>query len=176
MMLRILIGLVVGLVALPAWAQTRDENVARCTAAADPATVDLKIGACTALLQSGQETAINIPIIYYDRGNGYRNKGLNDQAIADYTEAITLNPNYDNAYDNRGIVYRDKGLYDQAIADYMQAIALKPDKANAYYNRGGAYEEKGQRDQAIADYRMALKLAPNYQLPLDALKRLGVTP
>jgi tetratricopeptide (TPR) repeat protein len=142
MMLRILIGLVVGLVALPAWAQTRDENVARCTAAADPATVDLKIGACTALLQSGQETAINIPIIYYDRGNGYRNKGL----------------------------------YDQAIADYTQAIALKPDKANAYYNRGGAYEEKGQRDQAIADYRMALKLAPNYQLPLDALKRLGVTP
>jgi tetratricopeptide (TPR) repeat protein len=175
-MRRILIGLALVLVALPAWAQTRDENVARCTAAADPTNVDLKIGACTALLQSGQESAVNIPIIYYDRGNGYRIKGLNDQAIADYTEAITLRPDYINAYDNRGVVYQAKGLYDQAIADYTQAIALKPDKANAYYNRGGAYEEKGQRDQAVADYRMAAKIDPNYQLPVNALTRLGVTP
>jgi tetratricopeptide (TPR) repeat protein len=127
-MRRILIGLALVLVALPApaWAQTRDENVARCVSAPDPASPDLKIGACTALLQSGQEAANNIPIIYYDRGNGYRKEGLYDQAIADYSQAIALNPNYANAYNNRGIAYEYKNQRDQAIADYRMALKIDP--------------------------------------------------
>ena len=53
-------------------------------------------------------------------------KGDLDQAIADYTQAIALDPKYAVAYNNRGIAYCDKGDLDQAIADYTQAIALDP--------------------------------------------------
>ncbi len=125
------LALVLASMAPPAWAQTRDENVAHCVAAADAAGADAKIAACTALLQSGQEAANNIPIIYYDRGNGYRFKGLYDQAIGDYSQAITLRPDYANAYNNRGIAYEHKNQNDQAIADYRMAVKIDPNHQNS---------------------------------------------
>jgi tetratricopeptide (TPR) repeat protein len=39
-------------------------------------------------------------------------------AIADYNQAIQLNPKYAKAFNNRGFAYNNKGEYDRAIADY----------------------------------------------------------
>ena len=72
----------------------------------------------------------------------YDEKGEYDRAIADYTEAIRIKPDYAEAYRNRGVAYAEKGEYDRAIADYTEAIRLKPDYAEAYYNRGIAYARK----------------------------------
>ena len=49
-----------------------------------------------------------------------------DRAIADFTEAIRLDPNPDLAYQWRGDAYSDKGEYDKAIADYTESIRLDP--------------------------------------------------
>ena len=49
-----------------------------------------------------------------------------DRAIADYTQAIQLNPKYAPAYYNRGSAWGNKGDFDRAIADYSQAILLDP--------------------------------------------------
>ena len=49
-----------------------------------------------------------------------------DKAIADFTEAIRLDPKYAEAYCNRGCAYRNKGDYDKAIADFTEAIRLNP--------------------------------------------------
>ena len=57
-------------------------------------------------------------------------------AIADYTKAIELNPNYANAYYNRGISKHNLKDYNGAISDYNKAIEIDPNYANAYYNRG----------------------------------------
>ena len=65
-----------------------------------------------------------------------------DRAIADYTEAIRLDPKYANAYSNRGVAYSDKGDKDRAIADFTEAIRLDPKYADAYNNRGFAYREQ----------------------------------
>ena len=43
-----------------------------------------------------------MPSAYYNRGFAYEEKGEHDQAIADYTEAIRLKPDYAEAYYNRG--------------------------------------------------------------------------
>ena len=68
-----------------------------------------------------------IYIAYNARGNCLHGKGDNDRAIADYTEAIRLDPKYANAYNNRGVsLQADKGDYDRAIADYNEAIRLDP--------------------------------------------------
>ena len=56
----------------------------------------------------------------------YGDKGDYDRAIADYDEAIRLDPRYAVAYYNRGVAYCDKGDYDRAIADYNEAIRLDP--------------------------------------------------
>jgi len=85
-----------------------------------------------------------------------------DGAIADYTEAIRIDPNGANAYYNRGIVYFDKNDYDRAVADYTQAIRINSNYADAYNNRGIAYANKYDYDRSIADYTQAIRLNPNY--------------
>jgi tetratricopeptide (TPR) repeat protein len=97
-----------------------------------------------------------------NRGNASKNKSDWDQAIAEYTEALRINPNNAAAYNNRGNAYYDKGDYDRAIADYNQAIRLDPNFVFAYNNRGNAYDNKGDSDRAIADYNQAIRLDPNF--------------
>src|SRR6266403_339236 len=53
-------------------------------------------------------------------------KGDNDRAIADYNEAIRLDPKHARAFHHRGYAYSDKGDNDRAIADYNEAIRLNP--------------------------------------------------
>jgi len=53
-----------------------------------------------------------------NRGLAYRAKEEIDNAIADYSKAIDLNPRYANALLNRGIAYQSKGDHDRAIRDY----------------------------------------------------------
>jgi tetratricopeptide (TPR) repeat protein len=153
-MRRLLIGLALTFAAASTLAQTIDENAARCTRG-DP---DAKIGACTVLIESPQLPPIVRAAALANRGTAYRAKTLYDQAIADETQAISLNPNFSAAYYNRGVAYHFKKLYDQAIADYTQAIALKPDDADAYVSRANAYVRKGLYDQAVADCTQAIAI------------------
>jgi tetratricopeptide (TPR) repeat protein len=87
-----------------------------------------------------------------------------DRALADYSQAIKLEPNSAKTYYERGCVYLNKGDKDRAIADYSQAIRLDPNYASAYNTRGSAYYGKRDKDRAIADCNQALRLDPNYAL------------
>ncbi|MDR0878460.1 MAG: tetratricopeptide repeat protein, partial [Treponema sp.] len=55
---------------------------------------------------------------FLDRGISFANKGDYDTAIADFNDAIRLNPNLASAYYQRAYAYHFKEEYDQAIADY----------------------------------------------------------
>lgn len=147
---------------LSAAGQTSDENEKRC---ADPTEgSDLRIDACTALIQSGQKSTDYLAIAYNDRGNGYKDKGDYDRAIEDYDQAIRLKPDDALAFYNRGNAYDSKGEYDRAIQDLGQVMRLKPDDADAYYalyGRGYAYNAKGDYDRAIQDYDQAIRLNPD---------------
>jgi|GEM_PF-3805091 len=99
---------------------------------------------------------------FLKRGDARAAKGDLDGAIADYTKAIELKPDYAEAYNNRGIAWVDKGEYDKAIEDFSRAVELKPDLAQAYYNRGNAWANKGEYDRAIEDYTKAIELKPDY--------------
>ena len=87
------------------------------------------------------------PSAYSNRGNAWYNKKEFDKAIADYTEAIRLDPEYAMAYNNRGRAWQQKGEFDKAIADYTEAIRLDPKDAAAYSNRGNAWATKKDFDQ-----------------------------
>jgi tetratricopeptide (TPR) repeat protein len=100
--------------------------------------------------------------IHYNSGIDYRQEGDNDRAIAEYDEAIRLDPDYTNAYTNRGNVWHDKGDYDRAIADYSAAIRLAPNDTAAFFNRGLTYAAKDDLERAIADLSETIRLAPNH--------------
>jgi tetratricopeptide (TPR) repeat protein len=117
---------------------------------------------CTRAIQSGEYRRTGLAWAYYNRGNAYRAKGDFDRAIADYNEAIRLDPKYATAYNNRGTAYSSKGNYDRAIADYNEAIRLKSDFALAYNGRATVWWQKGDYDRAVADNDQAIHLDPGF--------------
>lgn len=80
-------------------------------------------------------------------------------AIADYTAAIGLNPNYATAYNKRGIIHgRNLKDYPAAKADFDRAIEINPNYGDAYYNRARVREFLEDKPGAIADYQKAAEL------------------
>jgi len=61
---------------------------------------------------------------YLIRGIGHEKKGDMDAAIADFTEAIRLNPDLAEAHYNRGVVYGSKGDKTNAGKDFARAKQL----------------------------------------------------
>ena len=171
-MMRLVYGLVVIIGVGPtsmALAQVSPPGpIFRCTFGDNP---DERVGACTAIIQSGSESQENRVMALHTRGGLYANKGDIDRAIQDYDEGLRLNPNYVNLYHSRGNAYRAKGDNDRAIRDYDEAIrlgstmAVIPDLAAAlafvFNDRGKAYNIKGDNSRAIQDYDEAIKLYPS---------------
>ena len=75
---------------------------------------------------TAQETLPPNAVAYNNRGLAYSKKGDTDRAIADYTQAVQLDPKYAHAYQNRGLAYYGKGDTDRAIADSRRARQLDP--------------------------------------------------
>ena len=85
-----------------------------------------------------------------NRGDVYAQKHDYNRAIADYNEAIRLDPQNARTYAARGLADIMKRDYDRAIADFSEAIRLGPKNARAYATRGHAYNMKGDHDSALA--------------------------
>ena len=82
--------------------------------------------------------------------------------LADYEQALKLDPKYALAYLNRGLLWHARKDYDRAIADFDQAIRLAPDNAAAATTPAAlALDAKGEFDRAIADFDRAIALEPN---------------
>ena len=90
-----------------------------------------------------------------------------DRAIANFNEAIQLNPNDAAAYYVRGFAYSRKGDYDRAMADYNEVIRLNPMHAAAFNSRGFIYDKKGDYDRALADYNEAIRINPMFAIAIS---------
>jgi tetratricopeptide (TPR) repeat protein len=87
---------------------------------------DTQIKSCTALIQSGAEAKENVAIAFYNRAVAHENKDRYDLAIADYSEAIRLNPNDADFYFYRGLDRQRMGDKAGAEADIAEAKRLNP--------------------------------------------------
>lgn len=92
------------------------------------------------------------------RGNCYEAKHDLERAIADYDQALRLDPKNAAAYDNRAIALEARGDRDDAIKDYNEALRLTPRNATAYLNRAGLFLEDGDLSRALDDYTKALTI------------------
>jgi tetratricopeptide (TPR) repeat protein len=85
------------------------------------------------------------------------------QAIEDYSQAITLNPDYAEAYNNRAYTYMTIQEYAVALPDLNEAIRLRPNYVNALMNRGDIYSYYYDIDyeHALQDYDRVLTTDPH---------------
>jgi tetratricopeptide (TPR) repeat protein len=93
-------------------------------------------------------------------GLGKAGRGDYEGAIADYAEAIAVNPEFAPAYCARAECREVAGNFADAVADLDRAIALDPVYAEAYDDRGLGKDFQGDLAGAIADYDQAVALNP----------------
>ena len=88
-----------------------------------------------------------------------------DKAIAEFNQAIRINPQYALAYFRRGIAYSRKGDYARAIADFDRALQLSPDDSPnrplIHFERGMAYYRTEDFNRAVTDLEAAVRINPN---------------
>ncbi|MDR3623357.1 MAG: tetratricopeptide repeat protein [Paludisphaera borealis] len=104
----------------------------------------------------------------YDwRGCVLRRRMDFDLAIADFNEAIRLEPGEACYYYNRGKAWNARQDYEKAIADFDKAICLDPEEPDAYTNRADAQYAKKDYEKAVADYSEAIRREPGDVVPYN---------
>jgi tetratricopeptide (TPR) repeat protein len=63
--------------------------------------------------------------------------GQFQEALKDFTRAISLRPGMSIAYYNRGLVYQKMGEEGRALEDYQEAARLGEGKAQEYLRSRG---------------------------------------
>jgi tetratricopeptide (TPR) repeat protein len=108
----------------------------------------------------------------YEKGMELQLQGQTDEAVAAYTEAITLNPLNASAFFQRGKIAYTKNDWTAASADLAEAARLEAavdpatadegwtPSAEAPYLAGRAYLELEQVDNALPQFDTAVKLNP----------------
>lgn len=103
---------------------------------------------------------------YYQRGETRLRKGDLDGAIADFTQAVKLDPGMARAYAGRGEARYYKKDFDGAIAGYSEALELFDFSesvefySTVHVKRGLARIGKGDSKGAMADLTEAIQYNP----------------
>ncbi|WP_293901232.1 caspase family protein [Phenylobacterium sp.] len=100
-----------------------------------------------------------------------RRAGALDKAVADYGQALQVNPGDTESLYARGVLHVERSEWDPAIADFDAVLKLRPKNSGAYNNRGRARDGKGDVAGAIADATEAIRLAPRSDAPYRARAR-----
>ncbi len=112
--------------------------------------------------QGGQDRGSLVAVKHLrGRADIWRLKRKHDMALADYTEALLLDPADAPSLLGRGIIFGEKGRFDQAVADLTEVIRIDPDDPRGYTNRGYFRSLQGDHDRAIADFDEAIRLGPD---------------
>lgn len=111
-------------------------------------------------------------------GVAYWNKGLYDEALKAYDQALSLDRNYAIVFNNRGSLYlsrffkgRQAGDLAKSAADFRKAVELDPKYSSAWNGLGVSLRQSGDIDGAITAWKKAVELKPDFGF---ALYNLGL--
>ena len=107
-----------------------------------------------------------------DRASTLMDAGRFDEAIADLTKAITLDPRNAVALADRGLAYVWKENYSAAEKDLAAAAAIDPNESVVSRARGLIAEQKGDYGAAIAAYTRSLASEPGNGFSLGHRARM----
>jgi tetratricopeptide (TPR) repeat protein len=110
-------------------------------------------------------------VAHVGRGLAFMAKGENERALADFDQAVSVNPENTAAYHPRGEIRATREEFESALGDLDQAIRLDPDNGAAFYVRGVVRFERYTYANpwirieellgAIADFRETIRPMPD---------------
>ena len=84
--------------------------------------------------------------------------GKHKEAELELKKAISLNPEYPNAYYNLAVLYIGQGNFEKAELELKKTIKLKSDFAIAHYNLGFILKDQGRLKEAETHTQKALEV------------------
>jgi tetratricopeptide (TPR) repeat protein len=89
-------------------------------------------------------------------------RGHDEDAVRDITQAVALNPTAASFYGNLGEAFRGLGRKRDAFAQYRRAVQLEPEYPEAHSNLALLLHQAGRPDDAAARYETAVALRPGH--------------
>ena len=115
-----------------------------------------------ALYESSVEATPD-PMLYYNLGWAWRDRGDSKKALAEYKEAVRLRPNYQEAQASVGQMLTLTGHPKEASPSFERALALKPEDSPTRVDWAITLEQIGDEAGAEREFRKALQYSPgNY--------------
>lgn len=143
---------------------------------------------------SDKESLSPIGLAHLDLGTVYAEKGLIDEAIMEFRNAVETNPHHLDSHVELGMAYGLKGLMDKSKAEFEKAIDInlneavakivfhvlpadknskpKLDEVRARINLGDAYNEEEKLERAKLEYEKVLELKPGHLIAKNSLSEI----
>lgn len=101
----------------------------------------------------------NDAVSYGYRGSAYSALRLHDEAIADKSKGIEIEPDA-NGYAQRAAIYYHAGRFEEAARDYSKAQHLAAGRIDYVFYRGLAFAKARLDDKARADFETVIAREP----------------
>lgn len=112
----------------------------------------------------------NEPVLFNICGACYFGLDEHQLAVNSFKKAISINPNYAEAYYNSGNSQRLLGHLKEAVKSYQSAIKIKSNYPQAHNNLGVTFQDLGMLADAINSYEWAIAYKYDYA---EAFNNLG---
>lgn len=96
--------------------------------------------------------------VYTVLGRAYQANDQYQEAINAHQKAVSINPNYFQAWVNLGIAHRLAGDLNRAEESYNQALAIEPNYAELHASLGALYIFRKEPEKAIQSLDKAISL------------------
>ena len=128
-----------------------------------------------AMLRTVVDQDPNVIDAWFNLGNQYYKVGRFEEAIAHFSRALKLKPDYDLAVINMANAYRKLGRDDAALAGYEHYLTIDPKNAQVKYQIGEIYLDRGEDAKAEASFKAALAIDDRTASARNALGAMAFT-
>ena len=111
----------------------------------------------------------DIPWAHNIRGLTHVRMGNYEDAIVDYTQALTLSPTYILIYRNRSIAYQQLGDWASAASDSKASLEADPERTGVYNSIAWIYVQLGRYEDALGYVSVELERNPDLNYAIDTL-------
>ena len=115
------------------------------------------------------EQAMQQATHYYHIAYEQTDEGKFEEAIHNYTKALSFVPTFYEAMDNRAFCKMDLERWKEAIEDFQLSLQINPGSLLAEFSIGECYYRLGEYAKAKEQFQKCVKIDPNHQVSQEFL-------